>query len=402
MGSKYSKALLLGALVALPPAIFFVAANFWPDYGFMQPNDFYLGSDFVNYWMGGRLALLGRLDALYDIAAYNLLLQEWFSPVIRMMNFSYPPHALLLLAVFGALPYFAALILWSVLGAIGFVAIALGRRPVSTEWGLVAALVLAPVLWVNVVFGQMGLWLAILFIGALRALPTRPVLAGILAGVLTIKPQLGLLLPLLMLATGAWRAIGAAIVTALAMVALSIAAFGTAPWHVYLTETMPFQWQFIEQMTGFYSFQMITPYTALYFLGVPAQAALTVQVAISLAIALTTLLVARSDAPWPLKCAVVAFGSVLMVPYVLAYDLAAPYAALIWHLIHDHPAEDKARVMFAGILWALPFALTIAAQIAGIPLLPVVLLAAFVWLAGEALGWRPFAHVKSAFASIRA
>ena len=205
-----------------------------------------------------------------------------------------------------------------------------------------------------------------------------------------------------MLATGAWRAIGAAIVTALAIMALSIAAFGIAPWHVYLTETMPFQWQFIEVMTGFYSFQMITPYTALYFLGVPARAALAVQVAISLAIALTTLLVARSDAPWPLKCAVVAFGSVLMVPYVLAYDLAAPYAALIWHLIDDHPAEDKARVMFAGILWALPFALAIAAQIAGIPLLPVVLLAAFFWLAGDALGWHPFAHVKSAFASIRA
>ena len=402
MGSKYSKALLLGALAALPPAIFFIAANFWPDYGFMQPNDFYLGSDFVNYWMGGRLALLGRLDALYDVAAYNLLLQEWFSPVIRMMNFSYPPHALLMLAVFGALPYFAALILWSVFGAIGFAAVALGRRPASTQWALLAAVALAPILWVNIVFGQMGLWLAILFVGALRALPTRPVLAGILAGMLTIKPQLGLLLPLLMLATSAWRAIGAAIITALAMVALSVVAFGTAPWHTYLTETMPFQWQFIELMNGFYRFQMITPYTALYFVGVPAQAALAIQIASSLVIALTTILVARSDAPWALKCAVVALGSVLMVPYVLAYDLAAPYAALIWHLIDDRPAEDNARVMFTGILWALPFALAIAAQIAGIPLLPVVLVATFFWLAGDALGWRPFAHVKSAFAGIRA
>jgi hypothetical protein len=402
MGSKYSKALLLGALAALPPAIFFVAANFWPDYGYMQPNDFYLGSDFVNYWMGGRLALLGRLDALYDVAAYNLLLQEWFSPVIRTMNFSYPPHALLLLAMFGALPYFAALVLWSVSGAVGFAAVAVGRRPALTEWPLLAALALAPVLWVNIVFGQMGLWLAILFVGALRALPTRPVLAGILAGVLTIKPQLGLLLPLLMLATGAWRAIGTAIVTAMAMVALSIAAFGIAPWHTYLAETMPFQWQFIELMNGFYRFQMITPYTALFFLGVPAQAALAMQLAISLVIVLTTIRVARSGAPWALKCAVVAFGSVLMVPYVLAYDLAAPYAALIWHLIEDRPTEDNAAVMLAGVLWALPFALAIAAQIAGIPLLPIVLLASFFWLAGDALGWKPFAKAKSAFASIRA
>ena len=62
----------------------------------------------------------------------------------------------------------------------------------------------------------------------------------------------------------------------------------------------------------------------------------------------------------------------------------------------------SARVILAGILWALPFALAIAAQIAGIPLLPVVLLASFFWLAGDALGWKPFAKAKSAFASIRA
>jgi hypothetical protein len=135
---------------------------------------------------------------------------------------------------------------------------------------------------------------------------------------------------------------------------------------------------------------------------VPTQAALAIQLALSLVIALTTILVARSGAPWALKCAVLAFGSVLMVPYVLAYDLAIPYAALVWHLIDDRPAEDNGRVMLAGLLWALPFALAIAAQIAGIPLLPVALLAGFFWLAGDALGWRPFAQVRSALASIRA
>jgi hypothetical protein len=256
--------------------------------------------------------------------------------------------------------------------------------------------------WVNIVFGQMGLWLAILFVGALRALPTRPVLAGILAGMLTIKPHLGLLLPLLMLTTGAWRAIAAAIVTALVLVAASVAAFGVAPWHTYLTETMPFQWQFIELMNGFYRFQMITPFTALYFLGAPTQLALAMQLVISLGIAVTTILVARSGAPWALKCAVVAFGSVLMVPYVLAYDLAAPFAALVWHLLDDRPAEDSARVMFTGILWALPFALAIAAQIAGIPLLPVVVLVSFFWLAGDALDWRFFSQLKAAFTGLRA
>jgi hypothetical protein len=56
------------------------------------------------------LALQGRLDVIYDFARYNALLHEWFSSHLRLMNFSYPPHALFPLAVFGALPYLAGLL----------------------------------------------------------------------------------------------------------------------------------------------------------------------------------------------------------------------------------------------------------------------------------------------------
>lgn len=402
MSRKYSWAMLLGALAGMPPALLFIGANFWPQHGWLQPNGFYLGSDFANYWTGGRLALMGQASELYNVATYNEVLRAWFSPDIRMMNFSYPPTALLMLAAFGALPYFAALTLWTAAGSAGFAAAALGQRWRSTGWPLAAALALAPVLWANIVFGQMGLWLAVLLVGALRALPTRPFLAGALLGLLTIKPQLGLLLPLVLLATGAWRAITAAVVTTLVMAALSLVLFGAEPWRAYVTETLPFQWQFVERMNGFYRFQMITPYTTLHFLGVSTQAALACQLVVSTVIAAVTLLIVRGGAPWALKCAAVTFGSVLVVPYMLAYDLAAPYAALVWHLIDDHPAEDRPRLVFTGVLWSLPLALAIAVQIAGIPLLPVALLAGFFWLAGDALGWRPVTQLHSAFASLRA
>ena len=99
----------------------------------------------------------------------------------------------------------------------------------------------------------------------------------------------------------------------------------------------------------------------------------------------------RSDAAWPLKATVVAFGSVLMVPYVLAYDLAIPFAAL--DLV---PADERIRAAtlrraaFIGALWALPFGLGILLQTQGLPLLPLVLMAAFAWLVAEALDWRGF------------
>ena len=99
----------------------------------------------------------------------------------------------------------------------------------------------------------------------------------------------------------------------------------------------------------------------------------------------------RSEATWPLKATVVAFGSVLMVPYVLAYDLATPFAALIWCLRTDGPRSNVAGAGLIGALWALPFGLGILSQTQGLPLLPLVLMAAFAWLVAEALDWRSFA-----------
>jgi hypothetical protein len=402
MGGKFTKALLLGALVAMPPAVAMTWTYFWPDAHLMEPQGFYFGRDFLNYWTGGRLALTGDVDIAYDLHSYNTLLRGWFSPEQSGMAFSYPPHALPLLAPFGALPYLAAYVVWSLIGAVGFAAIALGRRPVAADKALLAAIALAPILWVNIVFGQLGLLLAVLFVGALRALPARPVLAGILMGVLTIKPQLGLLLPLVLLLTGAWRAIAAAIATALALAALSLALFGIEPWQLYLSQTMPLQWAFVTRMDGFFANQMITPYTALWSVGVPVKTALVLQAVIAAVIAATTFMTLRSGASWPLKSAIVAFASVLMVPYVLAYDLAIPLAALVWHLCEDRPRPEPVSLALVGALWALPFALTILLQVNGIPLLPVALLAAYAWLVAEALRHNLGRNVQAALAALRA
>ena len=383
------KTLLLGSLFALPSGAMLVANSFWPNADLLQPNDFYLGSDFVNYWAGGRLALQGRLDVLYDFARYNALLHEWFSSQLRLMNFSYPPHGLFPLVVFGVLPYLAGLLLWSLAGAAVFIGVALGRRPHRGDAPILAALILSPIVGVNIVFGQFGLLLSALFVGALRVLPTRPVLAGALIGALTIKPQLGLLLPLMLILLPSWRALAAAALSALALVALSILVFGVEPWRVYIADTMPFQWHFVEVMDGFYRFQMVTPYTAFWFFGLPVKAALALQGVVSLMIAGATCAVVRSDAGYPLKAAVVAFGSVLMVPYVLAYDLAIPLAALVWYLSERTAQLTRTEIALVAVVWTLPFGLCILLQTQGLPALPLVLMACFAWLAGEALGWSP-------------
>jgi hypothetical protein len=274
--------------------------------------------------------------------------------------------------------------------------VAIGGVPRRGDGVLVAAIVLSPVVWTNIVLGQLGLFLAALFVGALRALPARPILAGVLIGALTIKPQLGLLLPLMLLLLGAWRALAAATASALALVALSLVAFGVEPWRIYITETMPFQWHFVEVMDGFYRFQMTTPYVLAWFTGLPVKAALAVQWAAALLVAAATGTVVRSNAQWPLKAAVVALGSVLMAPYVLAYDLAIPLAVLVWHLRDGEARAGAVGIAVVGVTWALPFGLGTAAQTQGLPLLPLALLVYYAWLVGQALGWRRVALARPA------
>ena len=197
-----------------------------------------------------------------------------------------------------------------------------------------------------------------------------------------------MLLPLVLIITGAWRSFAVAAVTTVALVGLSLLVYGVEPWQVYIAETMPFQWRFIEVMDGFYRFQMITPYTLFWFLGAPVGVALALQWAVAIVVAVSACAVVASEASWRLKSAIVALGSMLTAPYVLSYDLAIPLAALVWCLREDDLRFNAAGAAIIGAVWALPFGLGILIQTQGIPLLPVVLLVCYAWLVMQALGWR--------------
>ena len=58
----------------------------------------------------------------------------------------------------------------------------------------------------NTLVGQNGFLTAALIGGTLYLMPVRPVLAGICLGLLTYKPQYGLLFPIVLVAAGHWRA----------------------------------------------------------------------------------------------------------------------------------------------------------------------------------------------------
>jgi uncharacterized membrane protein YiaA len=395
MDRVFVRYLLLASLAALPGMVLLMAAYFRPGPDLLEQRGYYIGLDFVNYWTGGRLALSGDVGVLYDVSAYNELLRRLFAPANEFMIFSYPPNILPLLAPAGSLPYLVALPIWLALGTAAFLAVSFGEWPRREDGWLLVAIALSPVLWVNLNFGQLGLFLAALFVGALRLLPARPLVAGAMIGLLTIKPQLGLLLPLALVAVGAWRAIAAATVSALALAALSVALYGMAPWLAWWNETAAHQVAIMNETQAFFATQMVTPFSALRSLGAPVDAALAFQGLVTALVVAATWLVLRGQAPWPLKATVVAFGAMLAVPYVLAYDLAIPLAALVWCLRERAIRTSGLGAAAVAFVWAVPFAITIVLQARGIPVAPLAVGLCYAWLVREALPARVAAPFRA-------
>ena len=92
----------------------------------------------------------------------------------------------------------------------------------------------------------MARFTAALLIGGLLAAPKRPILAGVLFGLLTVKPQLGILVPFCLLASRNWRAIASAAVTTVTLVLLTGLAFGFGTWALFFSETRPLMTAIME------------------------------------------------------------------------------------------------------------------------------------------------------------
>src|SRR5215469_13927916 len=133
-----------------------------------------------------------------------------------------------------ALPYLTAMLVWLMATLAAYVAAMVGilaptldrRTAVFVACGFPAAL------W-NVTAGQNGFLTAALIGGTLGFLERQPALAGICLGLLTYKPQFGLLFPIILLADRRWRTIAVAAAVACALVALSLIAFGTESWIAF-------------------------------------------------------------------------------------------------------------------------------------------------------------------------
>ena len=331
-----------------------------------------IGRDFVAMWAGAKAALTGDPGQYFGYDAYNALLRSLFGEDYPAHIWSYPPHLLLFTWPLAFLPYMTAYALYCALGLILYVAVVSeGER----RAGHIALLALAPAVTLNIWTGQNGFLTTALLIGGLAQLDRRPVLSGALFGILSIKPQLGFLLPVMLVLTGRWRVIAAVGATIAVLAALTCAAFGTKVWADYLHLAMPTQSRAITEGSGFFVVNMPTAFMNLRLIGLPAPLTYALQGAISAAtLAATVWVFARPRDP-VLSMAFFVSATFLFTPYAFNYDMVA----FGWVTVRLMDRADNGRWDYALLLavWAVPF-LTIPMGLAHIPgsFLPILALTA--------------------------
>src|SRR5262249_22539846 len=144
--------------------------------------------------------------------------------------------------------------------------------------------------FVNLTHGHNGFLTTALLAGGLALLDRRPLIAGVLFGLLAYKPQFAVMIPLVLLATGRWRTLAAGVATVAALTAVVSALFGTEVWHAFLAGSVFTRTVVLEQgNTGFNKIQSVFAWVRLWGGGVPLAYALQGAVSIAVAVALVVL-----------------------------------------------------------------------------------------------------------------
>jgi hypothetical protein len=332
-----------------------------------------LGTDFSNIYAGGSYALDGKPALAFDPATQHAREQAIFGPDTPFFGWHYPPFLMFVAAPLAMLPYLPALVVWQVATLLAYLAmLALllrqhGVDPVRHKLWLLLA-VASPAGFVNIAHGHNGYLTATLIGTALVLLDRRPVIAGILIGLLAYKPQFGMLIPLVLIATGRWRTFVAAALTVLALVLAATLVFGLEAWRAFFA-WMPFtQTVVLEQGgTGWHKIQSVFAWVRMWGGGV--QLAYFVQGAVTVALAAALLWLWRSRAAFALKAAALIVASILATPYSLDYDYVAlaPAIAFLaaYGLARGFAPWEKTAL---ALLWLMPL---IARGLAEVTLIPL-------------------------------
>lgn len=325
--------------------------------------------DFISYWAAGRLGLEGQAPLAYDVAAHHQVQAQ--ATAVGQIPYGYPPAFLIIVAPFALLPYPPAAVVWVLLTWAAY-AVAVRLWVPSAFWLAMAM----PPLLINAITGQAGFLIAALFVGGMALLPKRPLLGGVLLGLMVIKPQLGIAIPFVLAAGREWRAFMGAAIGAGGFLLLGLLLFGLESYRAWLGNAGLYSSVVADGLAGWQ--RMASVYSALRFDGLGAAPAWIVQGVVGVAAVAACCLLWHRKADWGARAGALAAATALASPYLFGYDtllLIVPFAWLLTRGRHAFWLGLGWALMLLGLLQGLGWAG--GPNLA--PLVPAILLT-LIWL----------------------
>lgn len=294
--------------------------------------------DWFAHWTGGRMLLDGHAAALYDPSLQQAVQDAVTGGRDELAWFVSPPVAALVYVPLATLPYVASAALWALVTIALLVASATLLRPLlptytETQWrlGLLVVAASQPVLEL-VGGGQDSALLLLLWVVGLRLLDRhRDAAAGAVLALGLIKPQLFVLVPLVLLVQRRWTALATWAATALGLVAASVAVVGTGNAGGWIEALRSERYHDVVQVGQSWMMHGIPSALVSLVPATWAEAAQAVGVLLGAALVVALLVVVRRspDASVMTLWSLVALTTVLLTPHILSYDLVLLIPAVL-------------------------------------------------------------------------
>jgi hypothetical protein len=334
-----------------------VVWRFWHTY----PGDLFAYNhqlvvrDYLIMWAGGHLATAGQIDVIFDPHAFATWLWSEFGSRLDLHTWGYPPHLLLLAVPLSQLPIVAGFFIWvGSTTAFLWSVLRTGGLPASYAF----AVILSPAAFESALCGQNGALTAAALAGGLLFADRRPMIAGALFGLLTLKPQLGLVVPAYLLARRDWRTIAWATAFGLVYCGAGLAVFGSIAWSTYFALTAPFMWGYLHAPFGLAAhFMMVPPFITMRSAGTSLTLAYGVQaIATMLCIVLGYWAGSHRHADRRLGVALALCLTPLATPYAFSYDLVsvAVACAILVKVAQERDGLRTSERLMLGLAWVWP------------------------------------------------
>ena len=323
------------------------------------------GIDFSCFWAAGSMALKGHAATAYDWGQLRQMLVQMqpadhapYSYDQMPVPFFYPPVFFLVLAPLALLPFTAAFWIWSAAKLFCWLLVVYSIRPRSGA--LLLALAAPPVVY-DFLSGQSSLLAAALLGGALLLLDRRPIISGLLIALLIFKPQYGVLLPFVLIATGRWSVVITASLMASALLLLSGTIFGWDTFTGFREAATFATTQFhLAGALPWYKLQSI--YGLFRLAGFGYGLAMSLQILVASTCAVWVLIMWRRNVGFAVKAACLLAATPLISPYFAIYDMQILVIALVFLMSDDRitPPSRRSFRFGVGIIFALGYAFPVA------------------------------------------